>query len=66
MPDSDTDLVEIQEITEEEGKKDQTLLADPSKGNEGILDALDPANFVTRDEEAAEEVIMAEDVEEES
>lgn len=66
MPDSDTDLVEIQEITEEEGKKNQTLLADPSKGNEGILDALDPANFVTREEEAAEGVILAEDVEEES
>jgi hypothetical protein len=66
MPDSNTDLVEIQEITEEEGKKDQTLLADPSQGNEGILDDLDPANFVRREEEAAEGVILAEDVEEES
>jgi hypothetical protein len=57
---------EIVEITEEEGKKDQALLADPSQGNEGILDDLDPADFVKRDEEAAEEVVLAEDVEEES
>lgn len=56
---------EIQEITEYEGKKDQHLLADPLQGNEGILDDLDPADFVRREEEAAEEVILAEDVEEE-
>lgn len=57
---------EFEEITEEEGKKDPTLLADPIQGKEGILDQEDAADFVRRDEEAAEGVIMAEDVEEES
>jgi hypothetical protein len=63
MPDTETP--EIQEITEEEAKKDPKLLADPSQGNEGILDDVDPADFVKREEEAAEEVILAEDVGEE-
>jgi hypothetical protein len=62
----DTEIPEFREITEEEGKKDPTLLADPSQGNEGILDEVDPDDFVKRDEQAAEEVILAEDVEEES
>jgi hypothetical protein len=62
----DTEIAEIQEITEEEAKNDPKLLADPSQGNEGILDAVDPADFVKRDEEAGEEIILAEDVEEES
>jgi hypothetical protein len=62
----DTEIPEFREITEEEGKKDPTLLADPSQGNEGILDEEDPDDFVKRDEQAAEEVILAEDVEEES
>lgn len=61
----DTEIPEIQEITEEEAKKDPKLLADPSQAHEGILDALDPTDFVKRDEEAAEEIILAEDVEEE-
>jgi hypothetical protein len=61
MPDSD-ETPEIEEITENEGKKNQNLLADPSKGNEGILDDLDPQKFVTLEAEAAEEVILAEDV----
>lgn len=56
----------FEEITEEEGQNDPNLLADPSQGNEGILDEEDPADFVTREGEAAEEVILAEDVEEES
>lgn len=62
----DTEIPEFREITEEEGKKDPTLLADPSQGNEGIQDEVDPDDFVKRDEQAAEEVILAEDVEEES
>jgi hypothetical protein len=64
----DTEIPEIQEITEEEIKTttDPTLLADPSKGNEGILDDEDPAEFVRLEEEAAEGVVLAEDVEEES
>jgi hypothetical protein len=62
----DTEIPEIQEITEEEGKKDQNLLADPSQAKEGILDDEDPAEFVKLEEEAAEGVILAEDVEEES
>ena len=62
----DTEIPEFREITEEEAKEDPTLLADPSKGSEGILDEVDPADFVKRDEQAAEEVILAEDVEEES
>ncbi len=68
MPDSDIDVVEIpafEEITEEEGTNDQSLLADPSQANEGILDDQDPAEFVRLEEEAAEGVILAEDVEEE-
>jgi hypothetical protein len=56
---------EFEEITEEEGRKDPTLLADPSQADEGILDEEDPTDFVRRDEEAAEGVILAEDVEEE-
>ncbi len=63
MPDSE-EIPEFREITEEEGKKDQTLLADPSQANEGILDDEDPEKFVTLEEEAAEGVILAEDVEE--
>ena len=62
----DTEIPEFREITEEEGKKDPMLLADPSQGNEGIQDEVDPDDFVKRDEQAAEEVILAEDVEEES
>ena len=62
----DTEIPEFREVTEEEGKKDPTLLADPSQGNEGIQDGVDPDDFVKRDEQAAEEVILAEDVEEES
>jgi hypothetical protein len=65
MPDTE-EIPEIREITEEEGKKDQDLLADPSKGNEGILDDEDPEKFVTLEAEAAEGVILAEDVEKES
>jgi hypothetical protein len=57
---------EFKEITEEAGKKDTTLLANPSEGTAGILDEKDPTDFVRRDEEAAEGVILAEDVEEES
>jgi hypothetical protein len=60
------EIPEFREITEEEGTKDPTLLADPSQGNEGILDEVDPDDFVKRDEQAAEAVILAEDVEEES
>jgi hypothetical protein len=56
---------EFEEVTEEEGKKDPNLLADPSQGDEGILDEEDPAEFVRREEEAAEGVVLAEDVEEE-
>ena len=65
MTDSDNDLVEIpdfREITEEEGTRDKYLLAEPSKGNEGILDDEDPERFVELEAEAAEEVILAEDV----
>jgi hypothetical protein len=63
----DTEIPEIQEITEEEIETttDPTLLADPSKGKEGILDDEDPADFVRLEEEAAEGVVLAEDVEEE-
>jgi hypothetical protein len=57
--------LEVVEITEEEGKKDLSLLANPSQGNDGILDDLDPAAFVRHQEEAAEEIVLAEDVEEE-
>jgi hypothetical protein len=58
---------EFEPITEEEGKKDPMLLADPSEAEKGILDAQeDPVDFVRRDEEAAEGVILAEDVEEEA
>ena len=56
---------EFDEVTEEEGKKDPSLLADPSQGDEGILDEENPAEFVRREEEAAEGVVLAEDVEEE-
>ena len=56
---------EFEEVTEEEGKKDPSLLADPSQGDEGILDEENPAEFVRREEEAAEGVVLAEDVEEE-
>jgi len=64
MPDSGV-IPEIEEITEEEAKNDPTLLADPSKANEGILDEEDPAGFVKLEEEAAEGVILANDVGEE-
>jgi hypothetical protein len=59
VPDTD----EMAEVTEEEIKttSDPTLLADPAKGNEGILDDEDP-EFVTHEAEAAEEIILAEDV----
>jgi hypothetical protein len=56
---------EFEEITEEEGRKDPNLLADPTQGNEGILDEEDPVDFVRREEEAAEGIVLAEDVEEE-
>ena len=56
---------EFEEIREEEGQNDPSLLADPSQASEGILDEEDPADFVRREEEAAEGVILAEDVEEE-
>jgi hypothetical protein len=46
-------------------RRDPTLLADPSKGNEGILDDEDPERFLALEAEAAEEVILAEDVGEE-
>jgi hypothetical protein len=64
MTDSDYDLEipEFQEITEEEGTRDKNLLADPSKGSEGILDDEDPERFVELEAEAAEEVVLAEDV----
>ena len=65
MTDPDYDLVEIpesQEITAEEGTRDKNLLADPSRGNEGILDDEDPERFIELEAEAAEEVILAEDV----
>jgi hypothetical protein len=54
------------EITEEEIRttSDPTLLADPAKGNEGILDHEEP-EFPTLEAEAAENVILAEDVVEE-
>jgi hypothetical protein len=65
MPDS-VEIPEFREITEEEGKKDQDLLADPSQAKAGILDEEDREKFVTLEEEAAEGVILAEDVEEES
>jgi hypothetical protein len=66
MPDSDV-IPETGEITEEEIKttNDPTLLADPSKGNVGILDDEDPEKFQALEAEAAEEVILAEDVGEE-
>jgi len=59
-------VLEFTEITEEDAKKDPTLLADPSEGNKGILDKEDPTDFVRRDEEAAEGIVLADDVEEES
>ena len=65
MTDSDYDLVEnpeVQEITTEDGMRDKSLLADPSRGNEGILDEEDPERFIELEAEAAEEVILAEDV----
>jgi hypothetical protein len=64
MPDSD-ETPEMGEITEEDARRDPTLLADPSKGNEGILDDEDPERFLALEAEAAEEVILAEDVGEE-
>jgi hypothetical protein len=63
MPDSD-ETPEMGEITEEDARRDPTLLADPSKGNEGILDDEDPERFLALEAEAAEEV-LAEDVGEE-
>jgi hypothetical protein len=68
MPDSDYELgeiPEIEEISEEEGKKDKNLLADPSQANAGVLDDENPAEFVRLEEEASEGVILAEDVGEE-
>lgn len=59
MPNSD----EMTEITEEEIRttNDPTLLANPAKGNEGILDHEEP-EFATLEAEAAEAVILADDV----
>jgi hypothetical protein len=54
---------EMAEITEEEIRttSDPTLIADPAKGNEGILDHEEP-EFATLEAEAAEDVVLAEDV----
>ena len=57
---------ETEQITEEEARKDPTLLADPLQANEGILDDLDPTDFVRREEQAGEEIVVAEDVQDES
>src|ERR687885_599232 len=46
-------LEDIQEVTQEEAERDKSLLADPEKAKEGVLDE-DPAEL-----EAAEDVILA-------
>ncbi len=54
---------EVEEVTQEEGEGDKTLLANPEKASEGLLDDEDPARFQELDMEAAEDIVLTDDEE---
>jgi hypothetical protein len=67
MPDTDDRVEldeEVREVTQEEGQQDASLLADPKKASEGVLDDEDPAEFQESELRAAEETVLADDEDE--
>jgi hypothetical protein len=68
MPETGDDKVELdeqlEEVTQEEGERDPSRLADPKKASEGVLDDEDPEKFQEAELQATEETVLAADTDE--